>query len=116
MFFSTFELLWYEKGVEEVKSYLAAEYTYLKYSNFVLTSNKKLIFERKLTKIIESHYGDQDNDTTYEESVYISNYNSEKYSLSITKNFDNLKVVNIHKNLNDEIIIVQEDKVSILYI
>ena len=110
---SSFELLWDEKRVEEIKSYLAAEYTYLKYSNFVLTSNNKLIFERKLTNIIESHYGDH---TTYEESVYISNYNSEKYSLSITKNFDNLKVVNIHKNLNNEIIIVQEDKVSILYI
>lgn len=71
MFFSTFELLWYEKGVEEVKSYLAAEYTYLKYSNFVLTSNNKLIFERNLTKIIESYYGDQDDDTPLMKNLYI---------------------------------------------
>ena len=113
---SSFKLLWNEKRVEEVKSYLAAEYTYLKYSNFVLASNNKLIFERNLTNIVLSHYGDQDDDTTYEESLYIFNYNPEKYSLNLSKIFDNLKVVNIYKNLNDEIIIVQKDKVSILYV
>ena len=32
------------------------------------------------------------------------------------KKLENLKVVNIYKNYNDEIIIVQEKKVGILYI
>ena len=112
---SSYKLLFDEKINEEDTSYLARTFRDLNYSNFALTFNK-LICKRQLRTIESTSFEDDEDRVTVEKALYIFDYNPEKNIVKLSEKLENLKVVSIYKNYNDEIIVVQEKRVSILYI
>ena len=69
-----------------------------------------------MEKIVSTSFEDDDDKIMVKKALYIFDYNPQKKNVNLSQNFNDLKVVNIYKNFNDEIIIIQEKKVSILYI
>ena len=69
-----------------------------------------------MTKIVWTSFEDQEDEVTYEKSLYIFNYDPKNNTVNVSDTLYNLMIVNIYKNLNNEIIIVQENKVSVLNI
>ena len=112
---SSFNLLYDEKIKERVDSYLSSASNYLDYSNFVLTFNK-LICKRELTTTIRTHFDDFNDPKYVEKSLCIFDYYPKKNKVVLSQKLKDLRVVSLHKNYNDEIIIVQDKKVSILYV
>jgi len=112
---SSFKLLYIygEKIREKQDSYLARIWAYLNYSNVVLAYNK-LIFNRQLRTIYSTSFEDDTDSTIVEKALYICDYNPESNKVILSQKLKDLRVVNIYKNYNNEIIIVQEKKVSIL--
>ena len=111
----TFNFLYDEKIQKQQDCYLCRIWNYLNYSNFVLTFNK-LICKRQLKTIESTAFEDDDDSITVAKTLYIFNYYPEKNKVVLSQNLKDLIVVSIHKNYNDEIIIVQDKKVSILYV
>ena len=112
---SSYKLLFDEKIKGIAYSYLARTWDYVNYSNFALTFNK-LICKRQLKTIVSTAFEDDEDEITVKEALYIFNYNPERNTVKLSQEFKDLKVVNIYKNYNDEIIVVQEKRVSIFYI
>ena len=112
---SSYKLLFDEKINGITDSYLARTWDYVNYSNFALTFNK-LICKRQLKTIVSTAFEDDEDEITFKEALYIFDYNPERNTVKLSQEFKDLKVVNIYKNYNDEIIVVQEKRVSIFYI
>ena len=112
---SSYKLLFDEKIKGITDSYLARTWDYVNYSNFALTFNK-LICKRQLKTIVSTAFEDDEDEITFKEALYIFDYNPERNTVKLSQEFKDLKVVNIYKNYNDEIIVVQEKRVSIFYI
>jgi len=110
---SSFKLLYGEKIMKKQDSYLVRIWTYLNYSNVVLAYNK-LIFNRQLKTIYSTSFENDTDSTVVEKALYICDYNPESNKVILSQKLKDLRVVNIYKNYNNEIIIVQEKKVSIL--
>ncbi len=111
---SSYKLLFDEKISGRWNSYLASISKDVNYSNFVLTFNK-LICKRQLRIVESTSFEDDEDHITIKQALYIFDYNPNN-TVKLSKKIENLKIVNIHKNYNNEIIIVQEKKVGILYI
>ena len=112
---SSYKLLFDEKINGITDSYLARTWDYVNYSNFALTFNK-LICKRQLKTIVSTAFEDDEDEITFKEALYIFDYNPERNTVKLSQEFKDLKLVNIYKNYNDEIIVVQEKRVSIFYI
>ena len=111
---SSYKLLFDEKISGRWNSYLASISKDVNYSNFVLTFNK-LICKRQLRIVESTSFEDDEDHITIKQALYIFDYNPNN-TVKLSKKIENLKIVNIYKNYNNEIIIVQEKKVGILYI
>ena len=112
---SSYKVLFDEIIVKEVDSYLARIFYHLNYSNFVLTFNK-LICKRQLERIESTSFEDDEDGVFVEKTINIFDFNRKINTVKLSEKIKNLKVVNIYKNCNDEIIVVQEKRVSILHI
>ena len=112
---SSYKVLFDEIIVKEVDSYLARIFYHLNYSNFVLTFNK-LICKRQLERIESTSFEDDEDGVFVEKTINIFDFNPKINTVKLSEKIKNLKVVNIYKNCNDEIIVVQEKRVSILHI
>ena len=67
-------------------------------------------------RIVEStSFEDDEDHITIKQALYIFDYNPNN-TVKLSKKIENLKIVGVYKNYNNEIIIVQEKKVGILYI
>ena len=111
---SSYKLLFDEKISGRWNSYLASISKDVNYSNFVLTFNK-LICKRQLRIVESTSFEDDEDHITIKEALYIFDYNPNN-TVKLSKKIENLKIVGVYKNYNNEIIIVQEKKVGILYI
>ena len=66
--------------------------------------------------IVSTAFEDDEDDVHVAKDLYIFDYNPKINTVNLSKNFKDLKVVSIYKNCIDEIIVVQEKKVSIMYL
>ena len=112
---SSYKLLFDEKICESCDSYLARIWENVNYSNFVLTLNK-LVCKRQLRSIVSTSFEDDEDEITVKQALYIFDYNQKNNTVKLSQKLENLKIVKIFKTCGDEIIIVQEKKVGILYI
>ena len=98
-------------------SYLSGTKNSINYSNFVLTYFNKLICRRKFKQILQCHYDVVDDEViTDEKALCIFDFNPEINSVKLIQNHKHLKIQNIYKKRNNEIIIFNENKIQIFYI
>ena len=113
---SSYKLLYDEKIKGEQKSYLASISQSVEYSNCVLTYCNKLICKRNLTTAVYTSFEDQEDTVTKENSLYIFDYDPKRNTAHYSEKINYITAKNIYNNYYDSVIIVQEKKISLLYL
>ena len=88
----------------------------MEYSNCVLTYCNKLICKRNLTTAVYTSFEDQEDTVTKENSLYIIDYDPKRNTAHYSGIINCVTAKYIYNNYYDSVIIVQEKKISLLYL